>query len=340
MVRRRSLRVTAAIVLATGMTSVAAGPAGASAAPRPAIAVAGVAAAGLTVVVAAAPHYAVTVTNVGDAAATASGDDPSSIAIEGASAGAVVSGAGLRCTPGDDEIDCAFEPALAVAPGEAVVVNVDGVTPDAAGGGAIFSVTADFNGAESSVDVSTSAETYDTATSAASASAPASPGIEKKALPARRAAAGGRGPVLTPVGVGHTRVGMTLAQARRASGRTIVDGADITDGCRYANVPSLRVSLMLLHGRIARIDVDRGSRVQALGGIHRGDTEADVRAAFGTKVVETRHAYVRDGSYLTVGWHTGRYAGRGIRFETNAKGTVTDIYAGRRDPIRYVEGCS
>jgi len=32
-------------------------------------------------------------------------------------------GAGLRCTPGDDEIDCAFEPALTVAPGEAVVVN-------------------------------------------------------------------------------------------------------------------------------------------------------------------------------------------------------------------------
>lgn len=341
MLRRRSLRVTAAIVLATGMTSVAAGPAGASAAPQPAIAVAGVAAAGLTVVVAAAPHYAVTVTNVGDAVATASGDDPSSIAIEGASAGAVVSGAGLRCIPGDDEIDCAFEPALAVAPGEAVVVNVDGATADAAGGGAIFSVTADFNGAESSVDVSTSGETYDTATSADSASALVPAGVQKKkALPARHAAAGARGPVLTPVGVGHTRVGMTLAQARRASGRTIVDGADITGGCRYANVPSLRVSLMLLHGRIARIDVDRGSPVRALGGIHRGDTEADVRAAFGAKVVETRHAYVRDGSYLTAGWHTGRYAGRGIRFETNAKGTVTDIYAGRRDPIRYVEGCS
>jgi hypothetical protein len=178
MVRRRSLRVTAAIVLATGMTWVAAGAAGASAGPQPAIAVAGIPAAGLTVVVAPAPRYAVTVTNVGDAVATASGDEPSSIAIEGASAGAVVSGAGLQCVPGDDEIDCAFEPALAVAPGEAVVVNVDGVTPDATGGGAIFSVTADFNGAESSVDVSTSAETYDTATSADSASA--QPGVEKR----------------------------------------------------------------------------------------------------------------------------------------------------------------
>jgi hypothetical protein len=147
--------------------------------------------------------------------------------------------------------------------------------------------------------------------------------------------------ILTPLGVAHLRVGMTVEQARRASGRRIVlDGAEIGTACRYAAVRSLRVSLMLLHGRIARIDVARGSPVHALGGIRRGDTEADVRAAFGPKVVETQHAYVPGGSYLTVGWRTGPYARRGIRFETNEKGTVTDIYAGRHDPIRYIEGCA
>jgi hypothetical protein len=147
--------------------------------------------------------------------------------------------------------------------------------------------------------------------------------------------------ILTPLGVAHLRVGMTVEQARRASGRRIVlDGAEFTTGCRYATVRSLRVYLMLLHGRIARIDVARGSPVHTLGGIRRGDTEADVRAAFGPKVVETQHAYVPAGSYLTVGWRTGPYAKRGIRFETNEKGTVTDIYAGRHDPIRYIEGCA
>jgi hypothetical protein len=146
---------------------------------------------------------------------------------------------------------------------------------------------------------------------------------------------------LTPLGIGHLRVGMTVEQARRASGRRIVvDAAEFTTGCRYAAVRSLRVYLMLLHGRIARIDVARGSPVHALGGIRRGDTEADVRAAFGPKVVETQHAYVPAGSYLTVGWRTGPYAKRGIRFETNERGTVTDIYAGRHDPIRYIEGCA
>jgi hypothetical protein len=153
-------------------------------------------------------------------------------------------------------------------------------------------------------------------------------------------AAPASGPVLTPLGVGHLRVGMTLAQARAASGRRIVDSPEITTGCRYASVPSLRVALMLLHGRIARIDVGRGSPVHALGGIRRGDTEADVRAFFGPKVVETQHAYVPAGSYLTVGWRSGRYAKRGIRFETNENGTVTSIYAGRHDPIRYIEGCA
>ena len=218
MVRRRSLRVRAAIVLATGMTLVPAGAASASTAPQPAIAVAGVTAVGLSVVVAPASRYAVTVTNVGDAAATASGDDPSSIAIEGASAGAIVSGAGLECTPGDGEIDCAFAPALAVAPGEAVIVNVDGATADDAGGGAIFSVTADFNGAETSVDVSTTAETYDTATTADSGSGPAQPGAKKKTAVVAK---------LSPAlriqrRVRARTVTITVAHAKGAAGRLTV----------------------------------------------------------------------------------------------------------------------
>jgi hypothetical protein len=47
-----------------------------------------------------------------------------------------VTGAGLTCTPGDDEIDCMLDPAPALDPGEAVVANVGGVTPGAADGGA------------------------------------------------------------------------------------------------------------------------------------------------------------------------------------------------------------
>ena len=244
MVRRRSLRVRAAIVLATGMTLVPAGAASASTAPQPAIAVAGVTAVGLSVVVAPASRYAVTVTNVGDAAATASGDDPSSIAIEGASAGAIVSGAGLECTPGDGEIDCAFAPALAVAPGEAVIVNVDGATADDAG--AVFSVAADFNGAETSVDVSTTAETYDTATTADSGSAPAQPGARKKTAvvaqlsPALRIQRRVRARTVT----------ITVAHAKGAAGRlTVTAEQDHVRGRHGTGAP--RRSLKVTRARIA-----------------------------------------------------------------------------------------
>jgi hypothetical protein len=153
--------------------------------------------------------------------------------------------------------------------------------------------------------------------------------------------AGGRASlVLTPRGIGHLRIGMTLPGARRASGRRIrLSGAEITPGCRYASVRSLRVFLMLLDGRIARIEIAPNSPVSVLGGVRRGATEDEVRAAFGPKVVETPHTYVPGGSYLTVGWRTGPYTNRGIRFETNERGTVTAIYAGRRNAIRFVEGC-
>ena len=252
------------------MTFAPAGAAGASTAPRPAIAVAGVKAVGLSVVVAAAPQYAVTVTNVGDAAATASGENPSSIAIEGASAGAVVSGAGLECTPGEDEIDCAFESALAVAPGEAVVVNVAGVTADDAGGGALFSVTADFNGAETSVDVSTSAETYDTATAADSGSAPAQPGVKKKSAvlakvsPALRIQRRVRARTVT----------VTVAHAKGAAGRLTVTAEQDRVRGRHGTrrtATTLKVTRRRIAGRYRyRFTVRRGAYTVAATWAGRG----------------------------------------------------------------------
>lgn len=241
------------------MTFALAGAANASTGPQPAIAVSGVRAVGLSVVVAAAPQYAVTVTNVGDDAATADGDDPSSIAIEGASAGAVVSGAGLECTPGDDEIDCAFAPARAVAPGEAVVVNVAGVTPDDAAGGAIFSVTADFNGAETSVDVSTSAETYDTATAEDSGSSPAQPGAEKKTAVAAK-----KSPALRIQRRVRARtVTVTVAHAKGAAGRLTVTASQYSargrHGARRA-VATLKVTRKRIAGRYRyRFTVRKGA---------------------------------------------------------------------------------
>src|SRR5215210_5816047 len=121
-----------------------------------------------------------------------------------------------------------------------------------------------------------------------------------QASPAHAATAAAPRLILTPRVVGRLRIGMTLPAARRASVRRIrLSGRELTPGCRYASVPSLRVALMLLDGRIARIEIGRSSPVRVRGGLRRGDTERDVRAVFGPKVVETQHTYVLGGSYLT-----------------------------------------
>ncbi|MCW3016860.1 MAG: hypothetical protein JWO02_3952 [Solirubrobacterales bacterium] len=97
---------------------------------------------------------------------------------------------------------------------------------------------------------------------------------------------------------------------------------------------------MVINGIIRRFDLLRGTKVRAIGGIRLGASEDDVRAVFGARAVRTQHAYVPDGSYLTVGYARGPYKGRGIRFETDADGEVTSIHAGRSQEIRYIEGCA
>jgi hypothetical protein len=153
--------------------------------------------------------------------------------------------------------------------------------------------------------------------------------------------AGAAGLSLTPNGLGRLKLGMSPQQARTALGRrmTALEPAFLPS-CGYASVPSLRLAIMFLNYRVARIDVLKGSPVHAMGGIRRGDTESDVRRVYGPKVTETAHAYVPTGSYLTVGWRSGRFANRGIRFETDENGTITSFYAGRHDAIRFIEGCA
>ena len=81
-------------------------------------------------------------------------------------------------------------------------------------------------------------------------------------------------PPLTPRGFGAIKVGMTIAEAQRAGGRTITAFPTLPGSpCRF--------------GRIAR-----GSRVHALRTIRRGDKEADVRGTV-TDIYAGRSAEIR-----------------------------------------------
>lgn len=137
--------------------------------------------------------------------------------------------------------------------------------------------------------------------------------------------------------------GMTLAQAKAASGITfVVDPRTSPDpelGCVFA-VPRGRRQpwLMLTNGRVGRIDVTtRG--VPATGGILVGDPATKVAARLGAaNVVVSPHKYDADGTYIEVKPKPG---GGGFRlvFETS-KGRITQFRGGRLPEVRYVEGCA
>jgi hypothetical protein len=106
--------------------------------------------------------------------------------------------------------------------------------------------------------------------------------------------------------------------------------------CFYADLRGHSgISLMILNGRVARVDIDNKD-TQTIEGIHNGDSEAHALSIYGKRLKVTPHAYTApEGHYLTVHTADGRY---GIRFETD-DGKIVRYYAGRVDAISFIEGC-
>jgi hypothetical protein len=155
------------------------------------------------------------------------------------------------------------------------------------------------------------------------------------ALAASLALAAEGSPRVTFTSYGSARIGMSLQALHDALGGRLEDNPLQEDSCRYVTRRGQAgVSYMVVDGRVARIDVDAPSSVEAFSGGHVGMTEASMLRIYPTISV-TRHFYDETGSYLTLLSKDKQY---GIRFEVG-DGKVTRYYAGRADAIRYVEGC-
>jgi hypothetical protein len=95
------------------------------------------------------------------------------------------------------------------------------------------------------------------------------------------------------------------------------------------------IGLMILDGRVARVDIDSAS-IRTAEGIHIGDFEAHALQVYGTRLKAEPTFYVSDGGhYLTLLSNDRKL---GIRFET-ADGKITRYYAGIANAISFVEGC-
>ena len=155
-------------------------------------------------------------------------------------------------------------------------------------------------------------------------------------LVAATASAGGDWRV-RPGGVGPVHVGMTLAQVRDALHGDIKedDPRSGSEDCFYVQSKQHPgTEFMILDGKLARTDVNE-TGIFTPEGVQVGDSEANVRKVYGSRVKVSKHQYFDNGHYLTVPALDQRY---GTRFETD-NGKVTSYYAGLTSAIEYVEGC-
>jgi hypothetical protein len=139
-------------------------------------------------------------------------------------------------------------------------------------------------------------------------------------------------------GIGPVRVGMSLSDVNRALHTHYTKPTDPDEqACNYVEVPHhTGIGLMILDGRVARVDVDNAS-TRTVEGIRNGDSEAHALQVYGKRLeVEAHHYEPENGHYLTLYSHDKKL---GIRFETE-DGKITRYYAGTAVAIALVEGCS
>jgi hypothetical protein len=141
-------------------------------------------------------------------------------------------------------------------------------------------------------------------------------------------------------GLGQIQVGMNLSDAANMGllneNPTMRKECDFVFPAVGAGIPD-GVSVMVVNGKIARIDVDTGS-VTTEDGAKIGDTEDRLKTIYNGDLQVEPHKYIEGGHYMTVLGDSAS-AGKAIVFETDGK-HVTSFRAGRLPEVKWVEGCS
>jgi len=140
-------------------------------------------------------------------------------------------------------------------------------------------------------------------------------------------------------GLGQIQIGMTLDEAVNMG--LLNERPDIKQACDFvfpavgAGIP-FGVNVMVVKGKVARIDVDTGT-VTTEDGAHIGDSEDKIKSIYGDELKVSPHKFIDGGHYLTVMGDSAS-AGKAMVFETDGK-QVTMFRAGRIPEVEWVEGC-
>jgi hypothetical protein len=145
---------------------------------------------------------------------------------------------------------------------------------------------------------------------------------------------------LSEDGLGPVLTNMQLSEAVNMG--LLSENPNLKPECDYvfpavgSGIPE-GVSVMVVRGRIARIDVDTGA-VTTAEGAKLGDSEERLKDLYGDDITVSQHKYIEKGHYMTVLGDSAS-AGKAIVFETDGQ-QVTMFRSGRLPEVQWVEACS
>jgi len=135
-------------------------------------------------------------------------------------------------------------------------------------------------------------------------------------------------------GLGPIRAGMTLEQVLALADFSGIERRKPAGECWYLRYGS-DFALMIIDGKVARVELQSASKLGTYAGAHIGSTEAELQTLYGTRLDVQPHKYDATGHAITLKSSGGDH---GLRFETSG-GKVTAIQAGPWVHLNYVEGC-
>ena len=135
-------------------------------------------------------------------------------------------------------------------------------------------------------------------------------------------------------GLGPIRAGMTLEQVMALADFSGIERQKAAGECWYLRYGS-DFALMIIDGRVARVELQGASKLSTFAGARIDTTEAGLKEMYGARLDVQPHKYEAGGHTITLKSSGGDY---GLRFET-AGGKVKAIQAGPWEHLNYVEGC-
>jgi len=137
--------------------------------------------------------------------------------------------------------------------------------------------------------------------------------------------------------LGPVRTGMTVEQVLRLADWPGLERKQPAGDCWYMKYRAAGADfdLMIIGGRVARIELSGQSRLGTFSGARLGSDKAQLEKLYGRALDAQPHKYDPAGRTLTFRSSDGAL---GLRFETS-HGKVTAIQSGPWEHLNYVEGC-